>query len=158
MIGPYDAPQAFRAALEARLRNLSQQQGTDLQRLQRRVAFERLLARLFAGDDPPWLLKGGFALELRLHDRARSTLDLDLSVPRPERLVDPLAVDEAGPIDAQIHERIQIAAECDLGDGFQFLIGLPKRTSLPGGGIRCSVEARLAGRSDTGLGDRTMAS
>ena len=47
MIGPYDTPQAFRAALEARLRNIAQQQGTDLQRLQRRVAFERLLGRLF---------------------------------------------------------------------------------------------------------------
>jgi hypothetical protein len=155
MIGPYDTPQAFRAALEARLRNVAQRQGTDLQRLQRRVAFERLLARLFAGDDPPWLLKGGYALELRLQDRARSTLDLDLSVPEPERL----AGDEADPIETQIHERLQIAAEGDLGDGFQFLIRLPKRSSLPGGGIRSTVEARLAGRTfarfhlDLGFGD-----
>ena len=81
MIGPYDTPQAFRVALEARPRSVAQQQGTALQRLQRRTAFERLLARLLAGDDPPWLLKGGYALELRLQDRARSTLDLDLSVP-----------------------------------------------------------------------------
>ena len=57
MIGPYDTPQAFRAALEARLRDIAHQEGTDLQRLQRRVAFERLLARLFVGDDPPWLLR-----------------------------------------------------------------------------------------------------
>lgn len=61
MIGSYDTPQAFRAALEARLRNIAQQEGTDLQRLQRRVAFERLLARLFVGDAPPWMLKGGYA-------------------------------------------------------------------------------------------------
>jgi hypothetical protein len=111
--------------------------------------------RLFAGDDPPWLLKGGYALEQRLQDRARSTLDLDLSVPRSERV----AEHAAGPIAAQIHERMQIAAERDLGEGFQFLIRLPTRTSLPGGGIRCSVEARLAGRTfsrfrlDVGFGD-----
>ncbi|MFQ5340904.1 MAG: hypothetical protein ACE5F6_05095 [Anaerolineae bacterium] len=73
MIGPYDTPYAFRAALEARLRNIAQEHGTDLQRLRRRVAFDRLLARLFAQEDPPWLLKGGFALEMRLKDRARST-------------------------------------------------------------------------------------
>ena len=102
MIGPYDTPQAFRDALEARLRNVAQKQGTDLQRLQRRVAFERLLARLFAEDDPPWLLKGGYALELRLQDRARSTLDLDLSVPQPEGL----AGDATDLIDVQIHERL----------------------------------------------------
>jgi predicted nucleotidyltransferase component of viral defense system len=86
MIGPYNTPHAFRTALEARLRNIAQSRGTDLQRLRRRVAFERLLARLFALDDPPWLLKGGYALELRFEDRARSTLDLDISVPAPERL------------------------------------------------------------------------
>jgi hypothetical protein len=74
------------------------------------VAFERLLARLFAGDDPPWLLKGGYALELRLQDRARSTLDLDLSVPEPERLVDRRTGDETDSIDVQIHERLQIVA------------------------------------------------
>jgi hypothetical protein len=153
MTGPYDTPQAFRTALQARLRNVAGQRGTDLQRLQRRVAFERLLARLFAGQtrvplgqDPPWLLKGGYALELRLPDRARSTLDLDLSVPEPERLLSPSAGDEAARRDEQIHEQLQIAAERDLDDGFQFLVRLPKRATMPGGGIRCSVEARLAGR------------
>ena len=40
MIGPYDTPFAFRMALEERLRNLSRQQGIDLLRLRRRVAFE----------------------------------------------------------------------------------------------------------------------
>lgn len=41
MIGPCDTAQAFRTALEGRLRNIAREQGTDLQRLQRRVAFER---------------------------------------------------------------------------------------------------------------------
>jgi hypothetical protein len=169
MTGPYDTPQAFRTALQARLRNVAGQRGTDLQRLQRRVAFERLLARLFAGQtrvplgqDPPWLLKGGYALELRLPDRARSTLDLDLSVPDPERLLSPPSGEKSGRRDAQIHEQLQIAAERDLDDGFQFLVRLPKRAAMPGGGIRCSVEARLAGRVfarfhlDVGLGDAVL--
>ena len=162
MTGPYDTPQAFRAALEARLRNMARQQGTDLQRLQRRVAFERLLARLFVGKDPPWLLKGGYALELRLRDRARSTLDLDLSVPDPERLLPSASGDEVERIDLQIHEQLQIVAGRDLADGFQFLVRRPKRASMPGGGIRCTVEARLAGRAfarfhlDVGFGDAVL--
>jgi len=162
LTGPYDTPQALRAALQARLRNLARQRGTDLQRLQRRVAFERLLARLFAGRDPPWLLKGGYALELRLPNRARSTLDLDLSVPEPERLLSSPIGSEPARRDAEIHEQLQIAAERDLDDGFQFLVRLPRRVAMPGGGIRCSVEARLAGRAfarfhlDVGLGDPVL--
>ncbi len=40
MIGPYKTPQAFRVALETRLRQTAQVRGVDLQRLQRQVAFE----------------------------------------------------------------------------------------------------------------------
>jgi len=164
LIGPYETPRAFRNALEARLRTAAQERGLDLQRLQRQAAFERLLARLFVGDDPPWLLKGGYALELRLTHLARSTLDLDLSVPDPERLLLRAARGE-DPSPAQaVYERLQQAASRDLNDGFEFLVGHPKleRTGAPGGGIRCSVEARLAGRPfirfhlDVGLGDAVL--
>lgn len=161
MIGPYDTPYAFRMSLEERLRNLSQQQGIDLLRLRRRVAFERLLARLFLDTDPPWLLKGGYALELRLAYQARSTRDLDLSVPEPKRLD---LCSEEGISQARadkLHEHLQVAAERDLGDAFRFLIRAPRGelTGAPGGGVRCGVEARLAGRVfaafhvDVGLGD-----
>jgi hypothetical protein len=161
LIGPYDTPYAFRMALEARLRSTAQSQGTDLQRLQRRVAFERLLARLFVQDDPPWLLKGGYALELRLEERARSTLDLDISVPDPDRLQLLGEARDDAPYTHVVHEGLQQAAERDLNDGFVFLIGQPReeRAGAPQGGVRCSVEARLAGRTfarfhlDVGLGD-----
>jgi hypothetical protein len=161
LIGPYETPQAFRNALETRLRNTAQERGTDLQRLQRCVAFERLLARLFVGGDPPWLLKGGYALELRLEHRARSTLDLDMSVPDPERIRLQAAAGKGVPRVQAVYEHLQQAAERDLNDGFTFLIGRPReeRTGAPEGGIRCSVEARLAGRPfvqfhlDVGLGD-----
>jgi hypothetical protein len=52
MIGPRDTPFAFRMALEELLRNISQREGIDLLRLRRRVAFERLLARLFFREKP----------------------------------------------------------------------------------------------------------
>jgi len=158
VIGRYTTPQAFRVALEVRLRDIALSRGADLQRLQRRVAFERLLARLFTQPDPPWLLKGGYALELRLQDRARSTLDLDISVPAPEHLT--AAAGSASRVEAA-HECLQQAAECDLNDGFEFLVGRPvqMRAGAPQGSIRCHVEARLAGRVfakfrlDVGLGD-----
>jgi len=164
VIGPYDTPETFRIALETRLRNTAQSRGADLQRLRRRVAFERLLARLFMQDDPPWLLKGGYALELRPQDRARSTLDLDISVPDPGRIQLLTRVGkDASPTEA-VYEHLQQVAEYDLGDGFRFLIGRPKkeRTGVPAGGTRCSVEARLAGRTfarfrlDIGLGDPVL--
>jgi len=161
MIGPYETPYAFRMSLEERLRNVSQRQGIDLLRLRRRVAFERLLARLFLDADPPWLLKGGYALELRLAYQTRSTRDLDLSVPEPKRL--DLASQEGMSQDHadKLHEQLQLAAERDLGDAFRFLIRAPRGelTGAPGGGVRCGVEARLAGRIfaqfhvDVGLGD-----
>lgn len=55
-------PSGFRDRLLALLRNATRHEGIAAQRLQQRVAFERLLARL---SHEHWLLKGGFALELR---------------------------------------------------------------------------------------------
>jgi predicted nucleotidyltransferase component of viral defense system len=161
MIGPYNTPFAFRMALEERLRNISQREGIDLLRLRRRVAFERLLARLFAEAEPPWLLKGGYALELRLAYKARSTRDLDLSVPEPERLHLSREAGISQERADRLHEYLQVAAEHDLGDAFRFLIRAPRGelTGAPCGGVRCGVEARLAGRIfaqfhlDVGLGD-----
>jgi hypothetical protein len=125
------------------------------------VAFERLLARLFADVEPPWLLKGGYALELRLAYQARSTRDLDLSVPEPERLHLSIEAGISQERADKLHECLQVAAERDLGDAFRFLIRAPRGelTAAPGGGVRCGVEARLAGRTfarfhvDVGLGD-----
>jgi hypothetical protein len=43
----------------------------DLNRLRRLVSFDRLLARLFRDEAPPWVLKGGYALELALAIRSK---------------------------------------------------------------------------------------
>jgi hypothetical protein len=68
-------------ALEDRLKKLAQEENVDLQRMRRQVAFDRLLCRLFREPAFPWLLKGGYAMELRLKT-ARTTRDIDLGLRR----------------------------------------------------------------------------
>ncbi len=64
----YKTAKAFRVALETRLKQISKEQNTDLQRLRRQVAFDRLLARIFYGGMSYWVLKGGYAMELRMQE------------------------------------------------------------------------------------------
>ena len=52
---------ALRTALEERLKRVAREEGVDLQRLRRQVAFDRFLARLFPGAGADWILKGGYA-------------------------------------------------------------------------------------------------
>jgi hypothetical protein len=61
----YRTAEAFRRALEERLKRAAQTDRVDLIRLRRQVSFDRLLARLFREPTEPWVLKGGYALELR---------------------------------------------------------------------------------------------
>src|SRR5271165_4603336 len=75
----YKTPAALRRALEDRLLALVRRDGGDIQRLRRQTAFDRLLCRLFHEPEAPWLLKGGYAMELRIR-AARTTRDIDLAV------------------------------------------------------------------------------
>lgn len=130
MTRSYPNAAAFRQALEARLRNIAQERGVQIQGLRLKVAIERLLARLFDRDDPPWLLKGGYAMELRFRPRARTTRDVDLTIGDP---VQPARLRRR--LD-EVHEELQSAAGRDLGDYFEFIIQ-PARSELqvaPGGG------------------------
>jgi hypothetical protein len=68
----YATAEAFRAALEDRLKN-AENETVGISRLRKRVVFERLLARLTVQAAGEWVLKGGFALELRLDELSRST-------------------------------------------------------------------------------------
>ena len=74
----YKDAAAFRMALEQRLKDRAGNDGAQLARDRKRVAFDRLLVRLIEVAKGRWLLKGGFALELRLAARARSTKDIDI--------------------------------------------------------------------------------
>ena len=76
----YTTGGAFRRALEERLRNKSLQSGVPLVRLRKMVAFDRFLARLLIHQPNLWVVKGGYALQLRLGNRARTTKDIDMLV------------------------------------------------------------------------------
>lgn len=123
---------AFRQALEERLKTRSHGDGAQLARDRKRVAFDRLLARLLAVAEGQWLLKGGFALELRLAGRARATKDVDIDWQANEE---------------QLLETLIDAVEHDANDYFAFTI---ERTGAPedrlGGSHRFRVVASLAGR------------
>lgn len=104
------------------------------------MAFDRLLARLDEVAPDKWLLKGGFALDLRLPERARATRDVDID----------WQTDKEELADALIE-----AAALTGDDFFTFVI---ERTGMPperlGGSHRFRVTASLAGRLfDTSLLD-----
>ena len=77
--GKYASGCALRAALEERLKQLANSEDTETQRLRRQVAFDRFLARIFQDTDSQWVLKGGYAMELRFQ-MARATKDLAFTV------------------------------------------------------------------------------
>jgi len=150
----YATAGAFRTALEARLNERARRDGVDLHRLRRQVAFDRLLARMFDPSQPArdsWVLKGGYALEMRFH-MARSTKDLDLTVRT-----------RAGD-SSSLRERLQLAASIDLPDFFTFIVGeaMAELNQAPDGGARFPVDARLDGRTfvkfhvDLGVGDEVL--
>lgn len=123
---------AFRQALEKRLKARAAGEGARLARDRKRVAFDRFLARLNVTASDRWLLKGGFALDLRLGERARATRDVDIEWQTAE--------DEL--LDALID-----ATSVDVGDYFAIQV---ERTTTPpdrlGGSHRFRVTAALAGR------------
>ena len=151
----YKSDAAFRMALEARFRQHERQQGVPLVRLRKRVVFERCMHRLQRQADSPWILKGGFALELRLGNRARMTKDLDLGVD-----LGYFGARDVSRSDVVQALRDALAQEGD--DGFVFVLSEISGDALPVRGVRAyrfTVESRLAGRRfegirlDVGLGD-----
>ena len=157
----YKTAGAFRAALETRLQTRAREQGTDLQRLRRQVAFDRFLARMFSKGPKaayPWLLKGGYAMELRMHS-ARTTKDIDLTLHDGTRLSkDPKERGE------QVRALLQEAAATPFDDYFEFLVGEARADldGAPEGGSRYPVQARMDGRDfarfhvDVGVGDEVL--
>jgi len=114
----YATAGAFRRALEERLKRLSSAEQIDINRLRRQLAFDRFLARLFRDESAPWVLKGGYALELRFKS-ARSTIDIDLTV---QRVVAAENSDNAAQI---VRAMLQSAANLNLDDWFEFTVGAP---------------------------------
>jgi hypothetical protein len=148
----YKTATAFRRSLENRLMNIAQKSKIDLQRLRRKVAFDRLLARLFMQNESNWILKGGYALEVRFA-HARSTKDLDLTIPLQQFLRQCEEDDLIG--------MLQRSSEKKLGDYFvfSFFSSMQELDGAPEGGFRFPVEATVDGRVfvkfhiDIGMGD-----
>jgi hypothetical protein len=131
----YSSPQAFKAALEQRLKATSKD-GVDFARRRQLLVFDRFLARVSAALGNSVLLKGGLLLELRL-DRARTTKDVDLRVTgSPDKLL----------------ASLQQAGRQDLGDFMTFEVNPDaehptiENDGMQYEGLRFRAECRLAGK------------
>ncbi|MEO6594517.1 MAG: nucleotidyl transferase AbiEii/AbiGii toxin family protein [Planctomycetota bacterium] len=135
MTNRYASPEAFKSAIEQRLRNLAARDGRDLTRLRQLLVFDRFLARVFQQFGDAMVLKGGLALEMRLR-RARTTRDVDLRVASSTHLL----------------QLLQAAGRLELDDFLMFLIEPDahypdiEAEGLLYGGRRFRAEARLAGK------------
>jgi len=131
----YSSPEAFKQALEQRLRGAAKT-GAGFARTRQRLVFDRFLARIFAVFGDVVILKGGLVLELRL-ERARTTKDVDL------RMV--------GPPD-KVLVRLQEAGRRDLGDFMTFEVGPDEDhpeiqvDGMQYDGLRFRAECKLAGK------------
>ncbi len=131
----YPSPEAFKQALEQRLRSAAKS-GAQFARRRQLLVFERFLARIVIVLGDAATLKGGLVLELRL-ERARTTKDVDL------RML-------GAPDD--ILARLQEAARRDLGDFMTFEVGPDEdapeilNDGMQYEGRRFRAECRLAGK------------
>jgi hypothetical protein len=131
----YDSPQAFKQALEQRLK-IASKSGVDFARRRQLLVFDRFLARVVAVLGDAVLLKGGLVLELRL-ERARTTKDIDLRLTGSLETV--LArLQEAGRRDLHDFMIFEVSRDAEhpkiLNDGMQYE------------GLRFRAECRLAGK------------
>jgi nucleotidyltransferase AbiEii toxin of type IV toxin-antitoxin system len=108
----------------------------------------------------PWLLKGGYAMELRMH-AARTTKDIDLTQHDGTRLSK-----DPGKRRDEVRGMLQEAAATRFEDYFEFLVGEAREDleAAPEGGSRYPVAAQMDGRDfawfhvDVGIGDEVLES
>lgn len=122
--GRYSTPAAFRRALTDRLKAAAKGGRWTPQQLQRQVAYDRLIQRLYLVDDG-WVVKGATALLAR-DIGVRGTLDIDL-------------YREAGREAAE--DELRRAAAMDIGDWFTFEIG--GRSPISNNAVRLPGDARI---------------
>jgi hypothetical protein len=131
----YASPEAFKQALEQRLRT-SAKTGTEFARKRQLLVFDRFLARVVAVLGDTVTLKGGLVLELRL-ERSRTTKDIDL------RLIG---------VQDDILTKLQEVARRDLGDFLTFEVGPDEdhpeiqSDGMKYDGFRFRAECKLAGK------------
>ena len=125
-------PAGRRASHIARMSNAARAAGVVPRRIHLVVSIDRLLVRLLHAAPGQWVVKGGYANQLRRPDDARFTEDLDLK------------------IDAAIETAPELLASgfaVDLGDDFSYEVATSPGPleGPPAGGLRFVVVTRLAG-------------
>ncbi len=125
----------FRKSLETRLKSIANKTSQDLQRIRRKVAFERLLARIFHQDANSFVLKGGYAMELRFAT-ARAMKDIDLTCLHRTDGSD-------STMESIIVRELRQFVKVDLSDYFTFEVGHARMDldNAPYGGARYSVSS-----------------
>jgi hypothetical protein len=120
----YASPAAFRRALTDKLKNAAKESRWTLSQLQRQMAYDRLLERLYLVDQG-WIVKGATALLAR-DIGVRATIDIDV--------YRGIAADVA-------QRELRNAAAQDIGDWFRFEIGPPQAVRNAADGTRLPVKA-----------------
>lgn len=120
----YGSPAAFRRALTDKLREKAKTSRWSMPQLQRQMAYDRLLERLYLVDDG-WVVKGATALLARdLGVRATVDVDVYREVAREVAETD-----------------LREAAATDIGDWFRFELGAGRPLTDGAGGVRIPVTA-----------------
>jgi predicted nucleotidyltransferase component of viral defense system len=129
----YGTAAGFRAAVEATLRERARRLGAPAYIIRRQAGLERVMVRLTKVAPDRWALKGGLALETRLGERARVSVDLD--------------ADHAHGVEAARADLQRAAAEM-LGDHFGFAVAGSEELREAGVGlaVRYKLDSSLAGR------------
>ncbi len=138
----YSSGPAARAAIKTAAQKAAQGASPSVGDLINQTMFDRFLCRVFADDEPMFVLKGGTGMLARM-PRSRSTLDIDLAATE-------------GALDAAVDELVQCASR-DLGDHFRFVY--KSRTELLTGenqpytsGCRVTFDAYLGVTSHGKIG------
>ena len=121
---PYETPAAFRHALTDKLREKAKTSTWTLTQLQRHMAYDRLLERLYLRDEG-WVVKGATALLAR-EIGVRGTRDIDVYREQASEVAE-----------AELRE----AASMDIGDWFRFEIGTGQPVGDEAAAIRLPVSA-----------------
>jgi hypothetical protein len=122
----YGSPAAFRRALTDRLRTKAESSRWTLPQLQRQMAYDRLLERLYLVDDG-WIVKGATALLAR-DIGVRATIDIDIH--------------RAAGLDIVVAD-LRGAAGQDIGDWFRFEVDAPRPIAAALDGVRLPVTASV---------------
>lgn len=126
----YGSPGAFRRALTDKLRAKAQSSRWSLPQLQRQMAYDRLLERMYL-EDAGWIVKGATALLAR-DIGVRGTIDIDV--------YRNAAREVAG-------AQLNAAANRDIGDWFRFEVGAARSVIDAAAGMRVPITAYIGGTS-----------